>query len=89
MPDSGIRLFRSGMRLSNFRRVFLLLLHQVMQGEGHFVRVSHGPGDDTLELDEIVGDCADFHQLGFDYLRIAHGCFSMAHPGICGYGEAG
>jgi hypothetical protein len=38
------------------------------------------PGDDSFELDEVVGDGADFHQLGFNGLGIPHDSFRMAHP---------
>ena len=38
------------------------------------------PGDNALEFNRIVGDGADFHQLGFDDFRFSHRVFSMAHP---------
>ena len=46
--------------------------HDLMQGEGYFVRMACAPGDDALQLDGIVGDGADFHQLGFDGFRVSH-----------------
>src|ERR1700690_1777631 len=51
----------------------------MMQGEGNFVRMRGAPGNDALELDGILGDSADFHQLGFDNLRVSHRNSSMAH----------
>jgi hypothetical protein len=49
-----------------------VLLNELMQGAGNFAGVGCAPGNDALEFDEIVGNGADFRQLGFDYLRIAH-----------------
>ena len=55
--------------------------HELMQGEGDFVGMARAPGNDALELDGIVGDGADFHQLGFDDLGVSHRNSSMAHVG--------
>jgi hypothetical protein len=68
-------------RVSRLRRLLFSRLHQLMQGEGHFVWMRCAPRDDPLQLDEIVGNGADFHQFGFDCLRIAHSSFSIAHRG--------
>ena len=46
-----------------------------------FVGMQRALDDDALELDGIVGDAADFHQLGFDDLRVSHRVSSMAHVG--------
>jgi len=62
-------------------RGVLTLLQQLVQGERDLVRMGCTPGDDPLELDQIVGDGTDLHQVGFDCLRIAHSSFSIAHPG--------
>ena len=58
---------------------------ELMQGEGDFVGMRCAPGNNALELDGIVGDGADFHQLGFDDLRVSHRNFSMAHFGARKY----
>ena len=55
--------------------------HELMQGEGDFVGMRCAPGNDALELNGIVCDGADFHQLGFDDLRVSHRTSSMAHGG--------
>jgi len=59
--------------------VFVAATHELMQGKGDFVGMCCAPGNDALELDDIVGDSADLHQFGFDDLRISHRTFSMAH----------
>src|ERR1035441_7748456 len=43
-----------------------------MQSEGDLVGMRCAPGNDTLQLHSIVGDGADFHQVGFDVLRGSH-----------------
>ena len=53
--------------------------HKVMQGEGDFVGMRCAPGNNALELDGIVGDGADFRQLGFNDLRVSHRKSSIAH----------
>jgi hypothetical protein len=53
-----------------------------MQGEGDFVGMRRAPRHDAFELHGIVGNAADFHQLGFDGLWISHRISSMAHVGI-------
>jgi len=53
--------------------------HKLMQGEGDFVRIRRAPDNNALQLDGIVGDTANFHQLGFDDLRVSHCNSSMAH----------
>ena len=58
--------------------MFAAPAHELMQGEGDFVGMACAPGNDALELDGIVGDGADFHQLGFDDLRVSHRNSSMA-----------
>ena len=54
-------------------------IHQLVQREGHFVRMRCTPGNNPLEFNEIVGNGADLHQLGFDCFRITHSSFSIAH----------
>ena len=39
----------------------ITLLHQLVQGEGHFVWMRCTPCDDPLELDDIVGNGTDLH----------------------------
>jgi hypothetical protein len=39
------------------------------------------PRHDALELYGIVGNAADFHQLGFDGLWVSHRISSMAQVG--------
>jgi len=56
--------------------------HQLMQGEGDFVGIRRAPSNNALQLDGIVGDAADFHQLGFDDLRVSHCHSSMAHVDV-------
>ena len=58
--------------------MFVAPAHELMQGEGDFVGTACAPGNDALELDGIVGDGADFHQLGFNDLRVSHRNSSMA-----------
>lgn len=53
--------------------------HELVQGERHFVRMRGAPGDNTFQLGGIVGDGANFHQLGFDGLGVSHGNSSIAH----------
>src|ERR1039457_900389 len=67
--------------LSVLRRVLVRPAHELMQGEGDFVGMRRAPGNNALELDGIVGDGADFHQLGFNGLRVSHRISSMAHVG--------
>ena len=55
--------------------------HEVMQGERNFVGMGRAPGNNALEFDGIVCDGADFHQLGFNDLRVSHRNPSMAHVG--------
>jgi hypothetical protein len=64
---------------SYLRRVLVVPAHELMQGEGDFVGMRCAPGNDALELEGIVGDGADFHQLGFNDLRVSHSNSSMAH----------
>jgi hypothetical protein len=45
---------------------------ELMQGEGNFVGMRCAPGNNALELHGIVSDGADFHQLGFNDLRVPH-----------------
>lgn len=52
--------------------MFFPALHQLVHGEGDFIRMGCAPGDDSLEFDEVVCDGANFHQFGFDDFRIAH-----------------
>ena len=65
--------------LRGFRRLLVAVFHELMQGEGDFVRMRCAPRDDALQLDGIVSDGADFHQLGFDDLWLSHRNSSMAH----------
>ena len=51
---------------------------ELMQGERDFVRMRCAPGDDAFELEQIVGDGADLHQLGFDDVNFSHRKTSMA-----------
>ena len=55
--------------------------HELMEGERDFVGMRCAPGNNTFQLDGIVGDGADFQQLGFDGLRVSHRTSSMAHAG--------
>src|ERR1022692_2881561 len=55
--------------LRGLRRVLVSPADELMQGEGDFVGMRCAPGNDALELEGIVGDGSDFHQLGFDDLR--------------------
>jgi hypothetical protein len=48
-----------------------------MQGEGDLIRVRCAPGNNALEPDGVVRGEAEFHQLGFDDLRVAHETSSM------------
>jgi hypothetical protein len=64
-----------------WRRVFVTAADELMQGEGDVVWIRCAPGNDALEPEGIVGDSADFHQLGFDDVRISHNNSSMAHVG--------
>ena len=54
---------------------------ELMQGERDFVGMRCAPRNNALEPEGIVGDAADFHQLGFDDLRVSHRNFRMAHFG--------
>jgi len=71
--------WRLGLR--SFRRALGTPAQELMQGKGNFVGVRCAPGHDALELDGILSDSADFHQLGFDDLRVSHRTSSMAHGG--------
>ena len=53
--------------------------HQMMQRERHLVGVGGAPGNDPLELHQIVGDGADFYQFCLNCLGIAHIKISMAY----------
>src|ERR1017187_9500825 len=53
--------------------------HELMQRERHLIGMRRAPRNDSLQLDGIVGDGADLHQLGIDDLRGSHGTSSMAH----------
>ena len=57
LPRLGIR---------GLRRLPVAPAHELMQGEGDFVGMRCAPNNDALQLEGIVGDGADFHQLGFD-----------------------
>ena len=46
--------------------------HEMMQSEGDFVGMYRAPGDDALQLDAIIGHCADLHEFGFDYVCVPH-----------------
>ena len=50
----------------------------MMQREGDLVGVGGAPDDEAFELNGIVGDVADFDELGFDALGVSHGDFRMA-----------
>lgn len=57
---------------------------ELMQGERDFVRMRCAPGDDAFELEQIVGDGADLHQVGFDGLNVSHietPAWHMSAPG--------
>ena len=69
--------WRLGLR--SFRRALGTPAQELMQGKGNFVGVRCAPGHDALELVGILSDGADFHQLGFDDLRVSHRTSSMAH----------
>src|ERR1035438_7006270 len=69
------------LRLGGFRRALVAPAQELVQGEGDFVGMRRAPGNNALELDGIVSDGADFHQLGFDGLRVSHRISSMAHVG--------
>jgi hypothetical protein len=51
-----------------------------MQSKRNFVGMRRAPGNNALELEGIVSDCADFDQLAFDDLRVSHRT-SMSHFG--------
>jgi len=55
---------------------------ELVQRERDFVGMRCAPGNNALELDGIVCNGADFHQLGLDDLQVSHRNFSMAHFGI-------
>jgi hypothetical protein len=63
------------------RPVLVAPAQELMQYQGDFVGMRCAPGNNPFELDGIVGDGADFHQLGFDDLQVSHGNSSMAHVG--------
>ena len=52
---------------------------QLMQSERDLVRMRCAPGNNALEFDCIVGDGANFHELGFDDFRGSHTNSRMAH----------
>ena len=58
--------------------MFVGQAHELMQGERDFVRMRCTPNNDAIKLECIVGNGADFHQLGFDDLRVSHSNFSIA-----------
>ncbi len=65
------------------------LLHKLMQDERYLVWMQCAPGNEAFKLNGIVCYGADFHQLGFDYLRVSHSNTSMAHAGNnCGSKQA-
>src|SRR5882724_8619245 len=68
-------------KLRVLRRVLITPTHKLMQGGGNLVGIRCAPGNNALELDGIVCDGADFHQLGFNDLRVSHRNSSMAHVG--------
>ena len=76
------KLWRLGFR--GFRRALGAPAQELMQGKGDFIGVRGAPGNDALELDGVLSDGADFHQLSFDDLRVSHRTSSMAHGGIVG-----
>jgi hypothetical protein len=53
-----------------------------MQSERDLVGMRYTPGDNALEFNGVVGDGADFHQLGFDDFRVSHRLFSMAQGAL-------
>ena len=63
------------------RWIFVAASHELMQGDGDFFGMRGAPGNNALQLDEIVSEGADFHQLCFDDLRVPHRTSSMAHVG--------
>jgi hypothetical protein len=67
----------SRLSFRGFRRLLVAPAHELVQGEGDFVGMQRAPDDDALELDGIVGDAADFHQLGFDDLRVSHAFLAL------------
>jgi hypothetical protein len=69
--------------------VLLTTAQYLMQGERDFVGVRRAPGENTLELNRIVGDGADFHQLGFDDLRVSHRELqdAICRRPLCWFGE--
>ena len=77
------------LRFRGLRRVLVASAQELMQDERDFVRMRCAPSDDALELGGILGDGADFHQLGFDDLRVSHSNSSIAHPGPATYRVAG
>src|SRR5580700_862891 len=66
------------------RRALVASTHELMQGEGDFVGMRCAPNNDALEFESIVGNGADFYQLGFDDLWVSHSTSSMAHRGTAG-----
>jgi hypothetical protein len=70
-----------GLSLSVVRHVLLMPGQELMQGKRDFVGMRCAPCNNALELQGIVGDGADFHQFGFDDLRVSHSDSSMAHAG--------
>ena len=74
-------LFRWRLGLRPFRRARGAPAQELMQGKGNLVGVRCAPGNDALELDGVLSDGADFHQLSFDDVRVSHRTSSMAHGG--------
>ena len=56
--------------------------HKLMQNKGDFVGMRCAPSNDALELEGIVCDGADFHQLGFDDLRVSHATLAWHIPAL-------
>src|SRR5229473_3430984 len=78
------RMWSEGMILSGLRRLRRTLVmpaQELVQRERDFVGMRCAPGNNALQLDGIVCNGADFHQLGFDDLQVSHRNFSMAHFG--------
>jgi hypothetical protein len=68
---------RSSLRV--LRRMLVMPTHELMHGERDLVGMQCAPSNNALQLDGIVRDGADFHQLGFDDLQVSHRSLSMAH----------
>jgi hypothetical protein len=70
MSSAAATLPRLSLRV--LRWVLVMPTQELMQGEGNFVGMCCAPGNNALELECVVGDGADFHQLGFNDLRVSH-----------------